>query len=93
MNTARTGFWTRVVADADFAEAVIDDPLRALSDVDDVEVSAEQVRQLEEMSRDERSVLVDRIMRETFLMNAIALYGPVAVEGPIDLPPCDETDR
>ncbi len=93
MDGRKTRFWTRVVADERFRASVIGDPLRALSDVDDVEVSAEQVRQLEEMSRDERSVLVDRVMRETFLMNAIALYGPVAVEGPIDLPPCDETDR
>ncbi len=92
MDGQKTRFWTRVVADERFRDAVIDDPLRALSDVTDVEVSAEQVCQLEEMSRDERAELVREIIRETFLMNAIARYGPVAVEGPDALPPRDETD-
>ncbi len=81
MNTARTGFWTRVVADADFAEAVIEDPLRALSDVDDVEVSAEQVRQLEEMSREERTEFVRGIIREAFFQGASSRYGELAESG------------
>lgn len=92
MDGRKTRFWTRVVADERFRDAVIDDPLRALSEVDDIDVSAEQVRQLEEMSRDQRIEIVREIIRETFLMNAIARYGPVAVEGPIDIPPRDEND-
>lgn len=91
MNAGRTRFWTRVVADATFAEAVIDDPLRALSDVPDIEVSAEQVRQLEEMSRDERTEFVRGIVREAFFKGASSRYGELAESGLLgaggDLPP------
>lgn len=81
MHAERTGFWMRVVADAEFADAVIEDPLRALSGVTDVEVSTAQVHQLEEMTRDERSEFVRGIVREAFLKGAIARYGQLAEEG------------
>ncbi len=82
MDEGRTRFWTRVVADERFRDAIIDDPLRAIAEVDDIEVSPEQVRRLEDMSREERSDLVLEIVRTTFVRNAIALYGPVAMDGP-----------
>ena len=50
--------WVRAVADPAFREALIDDPLRALAEAGDVHASAGQVRQLEEMDRDERAELV-----------------------------------
>lgn len=81
MHAQKTSFWFRVVADAEFADAVIEDPLRALSDVDDIEVSSDQVRQLEEMERDERTEFVRGIVREAFLKGAIARYGELAEQG------------
>ncbi len=80
-----------MVADAAFAEAVIDDPLRALSDAPDVDVSTEQVRQLEEMSRDERTEFVRGIVREAFIQGASSRYGELAESGLLgaggELPP------
>ena len=62
----KTGFWTRMVADQAFREAVIEDPLRALARVDDVDVSPQQVRQLEEMSHGDRRELVTEVVRDAF---------------------------
>lgn len=81
MNAEKTGFWTRVVADASFADAVIDDPLRALSEVTDVVVSTEQVRRLEELTRDERADLVREVVHEAFMKGAVARYGHLSQEG------------
>lgn len=93
MDGGRTRFWTRVVADERFRDAVIDDPLRAVGEVDDIEVSAEQIRRLEEMSREERSDLVVEIIRTAFVKSAIARYGPVAVDGPPPRMPGDDDQK
>jgi hypothetical protein len=76
-----TPFWTRVVADAGFREAVIDDPLRALAGTDGIAVSTEQVRQLEEMDRDERAEAIEEIVREVHLRGASARFGDIGPDG------------
>lgn len=93
MDGGRTRFWTRVLADERFRAAVIEDPLRAVSGAGDVEVSARQMRRLEEMTRDERVELVDEVVREAFLKTAIARYGPMAVDGPPPRVPDDNDDE
>jgi len=82
----KTGFWTRVVADSDFRDAVIDDPLRAMGHADDVEVSAEQIRQLEEMTRDERVELVTEIVRDAYFKGALQRFGPLREDGSLGGP-------
>lgn len=92
----KTGFWTRMVADETFRAAVIADPLRALAGVDDVAVSPEQVRQLEEMARDDRIVFVREVVRDAYFKGAVSRFGPLREDGalgPIDrLPDDDEAD-
>lgn len=77
----KTGFWTRVVADESFRDAVIDDPLRAMSEVRDVAVSARQIRQLEEMTRQERSELVIEVVRDAYMKGAVQRFGPLGADG------------
>jgi hypothetical protein len=55
--------WGRAVGDPEFREALIEDPLRALAEVGRTEVSADQVRRLERMSRSERAELVQELIR------------------------------
>ena len=90
MPSVRTPFWTRVVADQEFRAAIIEDPLRALAGVDDVDVSAQQVRQLEDISREDRVELVTQVVRDAHIMGAYSRFGPLrddAAPGPIDEPP------
>ncbi len=73
--------WTRVVADESFRIALIDDPLRALADASDVSVSADQVRQLEELSREEREELVTELFRQAHVRGATARFGAIGPDG------------
>lgn len=70
-----TPFWVRVVADERFREAVVDDPLRAMAGVEGVEVSAEQITQLDEMDRDERVAMITEVVRETHIQGWSARLG------------------
>ena len=84
---ALTRFWVRVVADQGFRDAVIADPLRALADAPDVQVSAEQVHQLEEMDPDERSDFIAEIVREVHYRGATARFGDIGPDGRLGGPP------
>lgn len=85
MNEAEqeTPFWTRVVADAAFREAVIEDPLRALAATGGIVVSTEQVNQLEEMDREERARAIEEIVREVHTRGASARFGDIRPDGRI----------
>ena len=67
-----THIWTRAVADLTFRDALIEDPLRA---------SPEQVRQLEEMDRDERAEMVTEIVREVHSRGFQARFGRLRDDG------------
>jgi hypothetical protein len=73
--------WVRVIADERFRAAVIDDPLRALAEFRDVEVSADQVRQLEEMTVEERQELVTQLFREAHFKGGQARFGTIGMDG------------
>ncbi len=73
--------WVRAVADPAFREALIDDPLRALAEAGDVAVSADQVRQLEEMEPGEREELVRGVVREIHLRGGQARFGSIGPDG------------
>jgi hypothetical protein len=81
-----THIWTRAVADLAFRDALIEDPLRALAEVGDVRASAEQVRRLEEMDRDERAELVAGIVREVHSRGFQARFGQLHDDGRIGGP-------
>ncbi|MGI9540393.1 MAG: hypothetical protein ACR2N6_09615 [Miltoncostaeaceae bacterium] len=70
-----TPFWVRLVADERFREAVVDDPLRAMAGVEGVEVSAEQITQLDEMARDERVEMITEVVREAHIQGWSARLG------------------
>jgi hypothetical protein len=69
------GIWSRAAGDPEFREALIADPLRALASVGDTDVSAEQVRQLEEMTAQERATLVQEVLREIAMHRARRTWG------------------
>jgi hypothetical protein len=73
--------WVRAIADERFRAALIEDPLRALAAFSDVAVSADQVRQLDEMSRDERETLITRVLREAHWRGGQARFGDAGVDG------------
>ena len=77
----RPTIWVRVIADEAFRNAVIDDPLRALADFPDVVVSAAQVRQLEELSREEREALVTDLFRQAHWQGGQARFGQLGMDG------------
>ena len=77
----KTPLWTRAVADESFRQRLIDDPLRALAEEPNIAVSAEQVRQLEEMSVEEREELLTEIVREVYVKGAIARFGRIGPDG------------
>lgn len=77
----RPGFWVRVIADERFRDAVIDDPLRALAETPDVDVSAEQVRQLEAMTREEREVAMGEVFRQAHFRGGVARFGAIGLDG------------
>lgn len=76
-----THLWTRVVADLAFRDALIEDPLRALAEAGDVRASAEQVRQLEEMDRDDRAEMVTEVVREVHSRGFQARFGRLGDDG------------
>ena len=78
--------WVRAVADPRFREALIVDPLRALAAEPAVEVSAEQVRQLEEMDGEERAEFVRGVVREVHMRGGQARFGPIRDDGRIGGP-------
>ncbi len=80
-DAARPGLWVRVIADEGFRAAVVEDPLRALARFADVDVSPDQVRQLDAMSRDEREELIARVLREAHLKGAQARFGTIGRDG------------
>jgi len=82
-----TRFWVRVVADQDFREALIADPLRALASTPNIDVSAEQVRQLEQMDIEERSAFITEIVREVHFRGATARFGDIGRDGRLGGPP------
>jgi hypothetical protein len=79
----RPTIWVRVIADEAFRNAVIDDPLRALAEFPDVVVSADQVRQLEELSRDEREALITDVFRKAHWQGGQARFGQLGLDGRI----------
>jgi hypothetical protein len=76
-----THIWTRAVADLAFRDALIEDPLRALAEAGDVRASPEQVRQLEEMDRDERAEMVTEIVRQVHSRGFQARFGRLRDDG------------
>lgn len=70
-----TPFWVRVVADERFRDAVVDDPLRAMAGVEDVEVSAEQITQLDDMDRGARLEMITEVVRESHIQGWSARLG------------------
>jgi len=94
----KTGFWIRVVADSRFRDAVIADPLRAVAEVDDVDATAGQVRQLEGMDAGERREFVAHVVRAAYMKGTVARWGPLDEQnpgvwepsGPQDTPDLDE---
>lgn len=76
-----TPIWTRTVADEVFRRNLIEDPLRALAEAGNIEISPEQVRQLEEMNVAEREELVTEIVREVYRKGAIARFGEIGPDG------------
>ncbi len=87
--------WVRAIADDRFRSALVDDPLRALASFDNVRVSPEQVRQLEEMTRAERLSLLTDMLRRAHVEGGAARFGSIGLDGriggpPRDLPPIDE---
>lgn len=77
----KTPIWTRTVADEVFRQNLIEDPLRALAGAEDIEVSPEQVRQLEQMTAPEREELVTEIVRTVYVKGAIARFGEIGPDG------------
>ncbi len=67
--------WVRLVADDRFREAFIEDPLRALANAGPVTVSAEQVRQLDDLSPDERRDFVVGLVRDAHFHGGAARFG------------------
>lgn len=67
--------WVRLVADDHFRNAFIDDPLRALARAGPVTVSAEQVRALEELDREDRRQFVVQLVRDAYFHGGQARFG------------------
>lgn len=77
----RPTLWVRVIADEAFRTALIDDPLRALAVFPDVVVSADQIRQLEKLGRDEREALVTDVFRQAHWRGGQARFGTIGMDG------------
>ena len=80
---SRPTIWVRAIADERFRAALVDDPLRALAAFPDVAVSSDQVRQLDEMSRDDREALVSQVLREAHWRGGQARFGDFGIDGRI----------
>lgn len=85
----RTPIWTRAVADPRFRDALIDDPLRALAGAPEVEASAQQVRQLEDLTPDERRDFVLGVVREVHMRGGQARFGEIGEDGRLGGGPTD----
>lgn len=72
---AATSLWARAVADRDFCEALIVDPLRALADTPGVTANPDQVRRLEAMSLSERDTMVRDLVRDVTARRAREQWG------------------
>lgn len=79
--------WTRAVADPAFRDALIIDPLRALADAGDVEASADQVTQLEDLEVEERRELVMGVCREIHMKGGQSRFGSIGPDGRLGGPP------
>ena len=75
--------WVRAIADERFRAALVDDPLRALAAFPDVAVSTEQVRQLDEMTLEEREALIAQLLREAHWRGGQARFGDIGIDGRI----------
>ena len=76
-DSERPSLWARTVADEAFRDALIYDPLRALARFSDVDVSADQIRQLEDMTVEERRELIARVVRDAHLKGGAARFGDI----------------
>lgn len=77
----RPGLWVRVIADEVFRTALIQDPLRALATFPDVAVSADQIRQLEDLGRADREALVTEVFRQAHWRGGQARFGQIGMDG------------
>lgn len=82
-----TPLWTRAVADPTFRQALIDDPLRAVAAAGNIDVSAEQMRRLEEMDEEDREELVTAVVQQVHLRGATARFGHIGPDGRFGAPP------
>jgi hypothetical protein len=89
----RPSVWARAIADAAFRDALIADPLRALADAPEVEVSAGQVRALEAMTPADREEVLRELLREAMTRRARQQWGDrfwspdIGMDAPGDDPP------
>ena len=79
-DAGRPTLWMRAIADEAFRVALIEDPLRALATFPDVAVSADQIRQLEELSRDAREALVIDVFRQAHWRGGRARFGQLGLD-------------
>jgi hypothetical protein len=86
-DAVRVPLWTRAVADPRFRDALIADPLRALAAAPDVVASPDQVRQLDEMTTDERAEFVSGVVREVHWRGGQARLGALRPDGRLGGPP------
>jgi hypothetical protein len=80
-DVGKPGLWVRAIADERFRVALIADPLRALAEFPDVDVSADQVRQLDELSVEEREELVRQVFRNAHFKGGQARFGAIGFDG------------
>jgi len=80
---ATVPLWTRAVADERFRADLIDDPLRAVAAAGNIDVSAEQMRLLEEMDVETRTDLVTEVVRKVHWAGGAARFGGVGPDGRI----------
>ena len=80
---ATVPLWTRAVADERFRADLIDDPLRAVAAAGNIDVSAEQMRLLEEMDVETRTDLVTEVVRQVHWAGGAARFGGVGPDGRI----------
>jgi hypothetical protein len=78
-DAVRPSLWARTIADEAFRDALVYDPLRALARFADadVDVSADQIRQLEDMTVEERRELIGRVVRDAHLKGGAARFGDI----------------
>lgn len=99
MGTAQEmSLWARAIVDPVFRDELIEDPLRALAHADGVVVSSDQVRELEDMSPDERAEQLQRVMRDALARRLRHQWGDrfwtpdIGLDPPADEPDIDDID-